>query len=771
MTEPRNSSPQIPQQLLDHCRQLTISFTDTQLAELFENAGAALLDFAERAESNAVQGRFFEAMNELQQHRADVEGIFRQRIEAGFIDFRDNSPSAGEDQPDSTDAEGLELTLVSPEEIEESVAVENLTIKGKSACASELYSLCQRLAALTGRRRLKVNRLPGGPHALVDAYRTALTELDVEIKAKIVLYALFDKFVIKQAQPFYQGLNTELANAGVLPDLKLVRPQSGQRGQSAESTPGHQRSSGTKPSQQAGADTTLGAELFNSVIELMSSNRRMRHAVKSGDDPRSTAGQPPPASPRVQAAAKENLFAAIETIQTQAAPKAAAMGIDGGNGFPNIEVDGALVDRVKHVLRQERAQILQQVGRDKLSPMDDNLIDLIGMLFEYMLNAPILPNSAKALLSRLHTPYLKLALIDQRLLVAGNHPARQLLNQMAEAGSLWVDEKNPTRGIFPAMKTVVDRVLGEFKKDASLFSELLQFFERAMEEQQRRASTMEQRTREAARGREKLLLAKQQATTQIRSLTHRHALPGEVSGFLLKTWLDNLVFILLRDQQGENGEEWKRAISTAEQLVDLFEPGITDPERAMRIQGVPELRDEINLRVQRMGSYSHGAVDALLTLLDDPQAWHSDAAGESSLPRGLPAEPNMKAAIHTGRQEGDGTDETGPSSSPTEAEAAMIERLSKLRPGTWFELTANDSDQTKRIKLSWISPLTSSCMFVDKSGIQAETKTLRMLAQEVLSGQAKVVPRPKAPFIDRALISIRKILQRNKGEGELSLEA
>jgi len=43
--------------------------------------------------------------------------------------------------------------------------------------------------------------------------------------------------------------------------------------------------------------------------------------------------------------------------------------------------------------------------------------------------------------------------------------------------------------------------------------------------------------------------------------------------------------------------------------------------------------------------------------------------------------------------------------------------------------------------------------------MQAEIKTLHELAREILSGQAKVIPRPRHPFIERALVSIRNMLQ------------
>jgi hypothetical protein len=94
----------------------------------------------------------------------------------------------------------------------------------------------------------------------------------------------------------------------------------------------------------------------------------------------------------------------------------------------------------------------------------------------------------------------------------------------------------------------------------------------------------------------------------------------------------------------------------------------------------------------------------------------------------------------------------------TEPERQMVERLRRMRFGTWFEFTGTSGVPPRRIKLSWMSPLTATCMFVDRAGMQAEIKGLRDLAQEILAGRAKVIPKPKHPFIDRALVSIRKML-------------
>jgi hypothetical protein len=65
-----------------------------------------------------------------------------------------------------------------------------------------------------------------------------------------------------------------------------------------------------------------------------------------------------------------------------------------------------------------------------------------------------------------------------------------------------------------------------------------------------------------------------------------------------------------------------------------------------------------------------------------------------------------------------------------------------------------------------MSLLTSTCMFVDRSGMQAEIKTLRELANEMLAGRARVLPKPDHPFIERALVSIRRVLSQDAGQAE-----
>ena len=736
--------------VLEQYRESVLAFTDNRSAALLQGAGAALLEFAERAQSSAIQAHFFDAIALIQKRRGDIERGFRQEINEGFLVLGRTGPIGGRAE-DSSALDGVELSLVEPDEMEESVAVENLISRGNADYFPDLYALSQRLGYIYGSDALTNDLIPAGPHHLVHSFRRSIEVLDIEVKVKVVLYALFDRFVLRHAKGLYSALNTQLIAAGVLTNLKPVpirrdQPDSGRTNGSPGGSPDVVAPPAEPP--DSAEPQALGTEIFDAIVELMS-RRRPVGAGKSG------GGRAPAASSPAQSQAQQRaLLDAISSLQVNHTPEKISASIAEAPQFPALEVDTAFIERVKQTLSQEREEVLRSVDPDKVSPMDADLIDLIGMLFEYMLNDPVLPNVAKALISHLHTPYLKVALIDRRLLVDSQHPARRLLDQMVEAGSLWVEEGNPSRGLFPTMQQVVDRVLQEFNKDVGLFEELLQFLEERMRDQQRRSDSTEQRTQEAARGRERLTLAKQRATDEVGRLIGRHSPPAPVVRFLTKTWSEHLVFILLRDPQRDRGEAWERAIETAGRLAALFDPKATAEAKRRALAGISDLRRDINRTVRSMGSFSQTTVEALQGLLDEAERKKSvDLERDEITPPQPPTpapEPGFPPMLATAAPNDDDL---------SEPERQMVARLRNLRFGTWFELIGDTGAAPRRVKLSWISPLTSTCMFVDRSGMQAEVKSLRDLAGEMLAGRARLIPRPKHPFIDRALVSIRKVLQ------------
>ncbi len=70
----------------------------------------------------------------------------------------------------------------------------------------------------------------------------------------------------------------------------------------------------------------------------------------------------------------------------------------------------------------------------QLSKQHQDLINMVGMLFEYILDDHELHSEIRKLISLLQIPVLKLALLDEEFLSNRHHPARDLLNEMTTTG-------------------------------------------------------------------------------------------------------------------------------------------------------------------------------------------------------------------------------------------------------------------------------------------------------------------------------------------------
>ncbi len=776
-------------ELLNNIHDTAVVFFNAQLNELFGNTDEALLDFAENSQSNAVQNRFFEAMGFVRKYRTELEQRFREEIRIGFERF--GRPLAVDSELQD---EEREMSLVGQEEMEEAVAVNNLIMRAHDDNHRALHDLGQRLAVLNHGRKLEIEDIPCAPTHLVHSYRNAMGSLSVDIKAKLVLYALFDKFMVRHLKELYGEFNGTLKDAGILPNLKPVitkadfrqPPHIEARNPSRRVDSDSQPSPGTDAEQDdyAAADLPLGEELFGSILKLMSHRRHPSggHPLEDAGGSRSSdakgGGRGSGGGPARSHAVRQQLMSAIDDLQPSAVGQGHGV-LSDLEALPRIAVDPGFLDTLKSGLEQEREQIFAQVDRDQMAGIDADTIDLIGMLFEYMLNDPLLPNVAKALLSHLHTPYLKLSLEDRQLLVDSEHPARLLLDMLVEAGGQWVYENDIKRGIFPHMQTVVDRVLQDTGKEG-LFEEMLDYFKASMEEQRRRSDAIEHRSQESAKGREKLQVAKQRAAREMKTRAAQVPLPKPARRFLTQAWSDRLVFILLRHEDGEHSDDWRQALSIADDLVWLFGKDAEDAAEEELSDVGARVREAVDSALDTLGGYHQHYLEELFRFLDDPDViadWKDEQGpgpyseplivsdsetllSDSSTPRpGLPGPPPQAAP----RQTPANTDEAAlenPEDRLDDTEREMLERLQNLKFGTWFEFS-DKGDAVRRLKLSWLSPLTSTCMFVDRSGVQAEVKSLVQVAKMLAGGKTKIIPRPRHQFVERAMLAIKNTLQRS----------
>ncbi|MEL0584384.1 MAG: DUF1631 family protein [Candidatus Thiodiazotropha sp. (ex. Lucinoma kazani)] len=162
------------QPLLNRCRDTVIVYINALLTELFNNSDKALTSFAQKAETNEIQNRFFEAMAMVRNRHGLVEHEFRQLVNEGFEKFWNNQPEI-----DSFSAldEDTELELVDQESMDVSTALENMISRTVGHHRSQLYALGQRLSVVSGGHSVKHKQIPSGPHHLAHAFNDAIDAL------------------------------------------------------------------------------------------------------------------------------------------------------------------------------------------------------------------------------------------------------------------------------------------------------------------------------------------------------------------------------------------------------------------------------------------------------------------------------------------------------------------------------------------------------------------------------------------------------------------
>lgn len=768
----------------DHCEDHFKTFIRT--------LDEKLLEFADNAKTNQEVTRLQEMVREFRMKGKDVKRHFITHLAEGFVKFKNKKldTSTGEDK-----YRGDMLALVDNADLEETIAVSSVVRRADELYNESLWLLEKRFAVLNDGEPVADNNNPASPVQYCEALRRALRVLTFDAKAKIIAYKVFDKEFIQTLREVYDDLNTYLAKHDVLPNLRFNAAQAAGGSQSNA----QQADDFALP----GFDTPLESEQQPGQAAPVAQAPSPFGNVMPGNAapplPQSTIVQTPdPSAPSVEYQGK--LFDAIRTLQahiaggvgamppaaSQPAPtaqpqvqqvptqtvaspgSAAAPGGPAGQSvvYSNQQVvsalqvlqsqalnqTGGLVDTPTGEIEAVTPQSMQQVGMQlaeqlkeeeedgELNQVDMHTIELVGMLFEYMLSDDHLPDSIKAILSYLHTPFLKVAFLDTSFFEKTDHPARLLLNALADAGTKWVSNDGTSQyEIYTKIKQIVSKVLEDFEKDVRLFAELLLEFSSYVKKISRRQDLMEKRAMEKAQGEEKLREVKIRVNQEVRNRTDGKELPSAVLLLLLQPWSDYLAFLLLR--YGDESESWKTAIKTVDDLLWSITPKTEAKDKSRQSELCDDILDTVETGFETIG-YDQAKGKKLIEAIVSLQKMAMQSQKVEAAPEPMREQLETMAAEKAG--------DSAPKEEPASPEEEkMVDNLKMIEFGTWFEF-----DGGKRLKVAWYNSKTMHYMLVDQMGKKVAMKSGLELARSMLKGQAKVIAGSTKPFFERALENI-----------------
>ncbi len=767
-------SEQLTIEHLKHCRDLTRGFAYRVFPNFWREWSKQILEIAEQAKSNKDQAALYEIQNLLNAVQQAAEQEFCQHLANGFVKFKNKSLNTltGEER-----FSGDILSLVEHSDLEETIAITSITHRADNFFAENLWALQQRLALLNEGEKIDERTNPASPVQFCEALRKVLTNIEVDVKTKIIGYKLFDQDVVGMLGELYDELNDYLIRQNLLPNLRFVvnqdKTDSG-REEAIQDGPFEQHQTEPELQQQTldvqhhqrrASDKLLNGalnpsdiqyqnSLLNAIRLLQTHVTQLMPAIQASGITGATA-QPDasvaaasstaiaavPSTPSAQLEIYNNsqLVNVLEQMQGQAYHLSQQMLADHDSGPVAIPVQG-----VADVSRQMLQHIASENENGAVEASDMQTIDLVGMLFEYMLSDDHLPDSVKALLSYLHTPFLKIAFIDKGFFEQPEHPARVLLNSLAEAGVRWVSNDGSDQyDIFTKIKTTVFRLLHEFKNDVRIFAELLIEFNAYTNNVARRQELMERRALEKAQGEEKLREAKLQVNHEVRSRTDNREMPSAILLLLLQPWSDYLSFVLLR--YGDKSESWSRALKVVDDLLWSLEPKTTQQDKVAQM----ELQEPLHSQLAR-GFETIGYEQAKGRKLLDAVASLQRMALLSRKAEPAPAPMRSKLELLAAEKAGHSSARQQPVSTE---EAKIVDSLKMVEFGTWFEFEGG-----KRLKVAWYNKKTQHYMLVDQQGRKVSLAAGLQLARDMIAGRAKIIAGSTKPFFERALENIYQTL-------------
>ena len=682
--------------------------TDLHLGRLSEQSNLAKLQTA-----------VFESMRLLRRSQTGLISHFMQEIEAGLANL--DAPRGTRRLEDAT-APDQGLALLDDSDTNEGGVLVNIALRSDSRNSLALQLMGYRYGVLAGAPAFDAEDLPLGPHALCQALRNAANAAGLPADVRLLIYAQFEKLVMSFYPALLEMLNTRLADDGILPHLSFVpvrvRPATDA---SAEASPAVNPSG----SPVARSATPVGTPSGAPTSKVVPTPAVPQHPQGAARSPAVTTSTKP----------RQDAFAALQGLLARRRMLLAKLR-PGGNdervreplardevldALRRLRSSTAKIGSLTEIRQSVLAQARQMHGHGvALTDADGDSFELFN-LFMAQLQREMREGPGAALVERLKVPLLQLALREHRFFVDPDHPARMLINAVSLAGAPWLGDDDLDAQWLGLLQRAVSTVQEDPEATHDSFVTANHALQGGLLAAARKNEMAERRQVEAARGREKLDLARQRAANEIARCVANRQLPRFHTMLLDQAWADVLSLTLLR--HGEDSDTWRELRDTT---VTIVEAGITAAPRTIDMVFVKRLQVVLG----QVGYYPEDA-NAIACQLANGRKEDEDLASRTELIL------QLKARARLG---GDDSPEiANPPQSRTAQEEQAFTMLAGLTDARWLDMIDPAEERVVRRRLGWVSPRSGQALILNRRGMRIASVSLDALARRMAADQLHVV--------------------------------
>lgn len=777
----------------------------TDLSSLFmQDMSAFLEDLPERLLSEsesyttARQQDYLDIITMLRRENNQVKSGASTAITITIEEFAHLAKSANTQRAVPSNS----LSLIDADDIEVTVVVEGLAARASTGIHDVLYDAFLRINQLIP-SITQENQLPCHPRSLIQAMLDTFATLSLSSAQKVILAKLFvqqistDKLAdivqstldsanipkhdqtIKNldrgnAAPKRKKTIEELVNDLSSVNLKAVG-QSGSGGKVDSAGVGKETEQVQKLHVDSQNQTGQPPSNATGLIEQLGSLRKLRKKMSS------MPIAPAPKNPLVaeQEVETTELNSLLGKIQLEQPTK-------------TVREDSS-IQSVGEIRNQIRAQLksddtLVQTLKEK----DTDTINLVSLMFDYILDNPNLPTAMKALLARLQIPMLRVALLSPEFFSTSHHPARKLLDKLSKAGISW-DKAGDKDSYYDKLEGIVFRILKEFRDDVTIFDTLYDELQKYLDAQEKNVKRVVSRTLNTENKRAQTTIAKKEIQNQLNARLVGKKLPLAVVKILQQGWWHVLYHTFIR--HGNSSTQWKNALKVADALIwsvtkpsgkttewlkqvsairqklmDNLQKGLVqvnydEIERTKLMDGICTIHEKI-LKKQDIADLEVEVTEQkpVGSQAQDGQAQHDPAQngqaqddqiknsqaknGQTQEVQASPIQqPSVSALTQDAKLEVVGSHAVAlPAKDDADAGLdtiddslrQIIDMVNDIAVGTWLEFDV-DSDTPKRYKLVAVIRSLNRMVFTNRRGIKVAEISRLALARKLQAGQARIL--------------------------------
>jgi hypothetical protein len=612
-----------------------------------------------------------------------------------------------------------DLSLVSFEEMENKVLLNNFTQALEKDVADPLGALNLRLGWLLQREDFSTSTNPFRPGVFVQAVYQAWCEIDEVPASRQVLLRMLGPELFLPLMSILQQLNEALVERNVLPDLSDAWRRRKLEGKSSPPSRDRKPDGGTQYGKlrnwllsrvaTAGNPNGAGAQ-GKSGEEATADNLNLPDLFATDEQGGWSVNT-------ISLQVAPRLFGHLNALQAQTDQLAAMAGA--GGKVPPVPKSAELLRRIP-----------ARMPPGTLTQVDQNTIELLARMFDFTFGQPQIPDEMKLLLGQLQIPLLKAALLDKKLFTDDDHPARVLMDRLAQSSIGWQPEQGREDPLFKVVEEIVGSVQKDFDAQMSEFSDAAARLDAFMVEEDKRAQDRLAEPIASADREERLARAREHADKIIATRVDSGEVAGFVQNFLELHW--SRIIALGFSARHKRPDVLEKAVAAMDDLIWSLRPKNSPEERKELIMRLPAILSMVNawLNVIKWEGPERIAFFSELALRHA-----SIVRTAAELPR-----HRVEEAVNVAMR----AVERGMSRKRKPVTSSVRDEFTRcaesMQINEWLRFIREDG-RPASFRLVWVSPHRSRFIFARRSGATPFTLSSHEFAAALRDGKAVVLER------------------------------